>query len=369
MKKPFSNLKNFSAPALFHLAVLLTFFSLPNAACRQTPSNVAAEPVTNHKSMEYHLENAVFDVPPALQDITVYTFGKPDKSQSVEIINSERAAALDTLAAEITDQAVDGLGLNLVEERAAKIDDMPARVLAFTGEERGTQFRQFFVLAIMPPGADSRVEHLEIKYLTKEDAETANVKLERMIKSARRTSESPPAESPSAKSSDGYTRRFAGIVSLDIPADLRGGGFQFTPRESGSIITDESVTFEVSEISESETGAQTASNKTPAAQNDERSIGESEMEEDINTDLNSGGEILDRSTKDASTAEFKGTILSYAVNNSPPWEKQPKNKLLRRAYLQISETVGVRVVGRADNQKQAILEQNFDQIVKSVRKK
>lgn len=300
MKKQSSNLKTFSVPSLFQFSVILAVFLLLNAACRQTPSNVAVEPIKNHKFMEYHLEHAVFDAPSALQDITVYTFGKPDKSESVEIINSERAVALDTLAAEITDQAVDGLGLNLIEKRETEIDDMTARVLAFTGAEHGTQFRQFFVLAIIPSGAESRVEHLEIKYLTKEDAETANAKLERMIKSARRIS-----KSPSAESSEGFARRFAGVVSLDVPADLRGGGFQFTLRENGSIITDESVTFEVSET-DGTGGSPNDTNQTPAVKKDKQPDSETEMEDDINLDLNSGGEILDRSTKDASNGEFKG---------------------------------------------------------------
>ena len=358
MKNQSLILKMFSAAL-----VCFSVFLLPNAACRKAASNVAAEPSESHKSMEYHLEHAVFEVPPALQDVTVYTFGKPDKSQFVEIINSEREVTLDALADEITDQAVDGVGLSLVEKRDTRIDDMAARVLAFTGDDHGKQFRQFFVLAIVPSSADSRVEHLEIKYLTTEAAETANAKLERMIKSARRIS-----KSPSAESSDGYTRRFAGVIALDVPADLRGGGFQFTLRETGAIITDESVTFEVSETNK-ENGKPNDTKQTPAGEKDKQPDGTNEMEDDINTDLNSGGEVLDRSTRDASTAEFKGTILSYAVNNSPPWEKQPKNKLVRRAYLQISETVEVRVVGRADSQKQSMLEENFNQIVKSVRKK
>lgn len=363
MKKRLANLNFSSVSAIFSFSIFLAAFVALNTACPQSPANVAAGPIKNYKSMEYHLEHALFDVPPALQDITVYSFGNADNSQSVEIINSERAATLDTLAAEITDQAVDGLGLSLVEKRDTKVDDMAARILAFTGDEHGAQFRQFFVLAIVPSGAEKDIEHLEIKYQTKEDAETANAKLEKMIKSARRV-----ANSPSAESSDGFKWRFAGVVSLDVPADLRGGGFEFTLRENGSIITDESVTFEVSEIDRKE-GKPNDSNQTPAGKKTQQPTGESAMEEDINTDLNSGGEILDRSTKDASNAEIKGTILSYAVNNSPPWEKQPKNKLVRRAYLQISDTVEVRVVGRGDSQNQSVLEQNFNQIVKSIRKK
>lgn len=362
-KKVFGFKSGFFALLHYRVFTLLTAFLLIGAACRQSPQNALDGQTKNQKLMEYHLDHAVFDLPPALRDITVYSFGKPDKSQMVEINGSEREASLDRLAAEITDQATDGLGLKLTETRDTKIDEMPARILTFVGEERGTTFRQFFVLAIVPPLPESRVKHLEIKYLTEENAETANVKLERMIKSARRNSQSSPSES-----ADGFTRRFAGAVSLDIPAELLGGGFQFTLRGDGAAITNESVTFEVSEVQDAKEQP-TNQNQISGNQESEKSDGEAEMEADINTDLNSGGQILERSTKDLATAEYQGKVLSYAVNNAPPWEKQPVNKLLRRAYLRISNDVEVRVVGRADSRQREILEQNFNQIVNSVRKK
>jgi hypothetical protein len=343
------------------LFTFLTALLLMNTACRQSPPNITAEQTKNQKTMEFHLNHAVFEVPPTLQDITLYSFGKPDKSQLVEVNGSEREVSLDKLSEEITDQATDGLGLKLENTRDTKIDDMPARILTFTGEERGATFRQFFVLAIVPPSAESRLKHLEIKYLTKENAETANAKLETMVKSVRRISKAPTIES-----SDGYTRRFAGAVSLDIPTDLLGGGFQFTLRDDSPAITDESVTFEVSEVLKSN---DKSPNQANINQKDEKNGDEAEMESDINTDLNSGGQILEKATKDLSNAQFKGKVLSYAVNNAPPWEKQPVNKLVRRAYLQISNDVEVRIVGHADSRKREILEQNFNQILNSVKKK
>ena len=342
------------------LFALLTVLLLTNAGCRQFLPN-SDEQTKNQKSMQYQLNHAVFDAPPTLRDITLYSFGKPDKSQLVEVNNSEREVSLDKLAAEITDQATDGLGLKLENSRDTKIDEMPARILTFTGEEHGTPFQQFVVLAIVHPSAESRIRHLEIKYRTKENAETANAKLEKIIKSARRTSNAPMTES-----SADYTRRFAGAISFDIPNDLLGGGFQFTLRDDSPAITDESVTFEVSESTKS---GDKLLLETNANQKEKTSGIEAEMETDIKTDLNSGGQILERATKDLSNAEFKGEVLSYAVNNAPPWEKQPKNKLVRRAYLQISGDVEVRIVGRADSRKREIFEQNFNQIVTSVRKK
>ena len=360
-KKNFGLKSGGLAFSLFRAFTFLAAFLLIGAACRQSSPNIAGGQTKNQKAMEYHLDTAVFDVPPTLRDITLYSFGKPDKSQFIEINGSERETSLDTLAAEITDQATDGLGLKLESSRDTRIDDLPARIVTFTGADRGAAFRQFFVLAIVPSSTESRVKHLEIKYRTKENAETANAKLERMIKSARRTFQPSPSES-----SADFTRRFAGAVSLDIPNDLRGGGFQFTLRDDSPAITDESVTFEVSEIRQSD---DQAVNQANANQKDEKTGGEAKMEADIKTDLNSGGQILERATKDLSNAEYTGKVLSYAVNNAPPWEKQPKNKLVRRAYLQISGDVEIRIVGRADSRKREILEQNFAQITNSVRKK
>lgn len=309
--------------------------------------------------MEYYLDHAVFNAPTSLRDITVYTFGKPDKSELLEVHNSEREATLDQLAAEITDQA-DALGMTLAEERNTRLDDMPARVLSFAGEEYGKSFRQFFVLATVPPSAQQGgIKHLEIKYLTKSDAAAANAVLERIIKSARRGS----AQTDLQNAGD-FKRRSAGIITLEIPSEWRGGGFQFNLREDSPVITDESVTFEISEVQTAK-NAKTGQTQPDAPMNDS----EAEMEEDINTDLNSGGQILERQTKNSSANGISSTILSYAVNNAPPWEKDAENKLIRRAYLKVSETVEVRVVGRANNRKRQNLEENFNQIVNSVKER
>ena len=82
------------------LLTFLTALLLMNAACRQSLPNITAEQTKNQKTVEFHLDHAAFSVPPTLQDITLYSFGKPDKSQLVEVNGSEREVSLDKLAAE-----------------------------------------------------------------------------------------------------------------------------------------------------------------------------------------------------------------------------------------------------------------------------
>ena len=288
----------------------------------------------------------------------------PDKSEIVEVYGSERKATLAELSAEITEQATDALGFRLAEERDTELDKMPARILTFVGEERGKTYRQYFVLAVASRSAalaDS-YSYLEIKYLTNEGADASRAKLEQMIRSARRVPDSPPPpETP-----EGYTRRFAGALTLDVPANLRGGGYQFTLREDGAIITDDSVVFEIYEAdgSKNEPDKKESDETAPT---DTAQTTEGEIADDENADTQYGGQISERTTNNFSNDELSGTIVGYAINNDPPWEKQPRYKLTRRASLRLNNGAQVRVVARGGATRREMLEQIFNQIISSVR--
>lgn len=170
-------------------------------------SSYAAEP------MRIELEQFSFEVPSGFEDATNYTFraiqGRDRLTISFGALSVPNGGLKALMASRRENIAVLPGPANIEGESDARVDGIPARMLAYIFEDGGKRYRDRWVVAIPAPDL-----YLQISYLTYADDLAADDRFKHIRASV------VPARKPRPPAPDGYVRRWAKRMSLDVPTSL-----------------------------------------------------------------------------------------------------------------------------------------------------
>jgi hypothetical protein len=181
--------------------------------------------------MRIELDRFGFDVPSGFEDVTSYTFKDTGEQQVLTVSFGARPPEATNLARLM---ALRRGNLDIVMPGAAKIegesnirvDGLPGRMLAFTFQDRGTQFRERWAVALPTPDL-----YLQLSYVAPAHDNKAADRFSHICASVVAARKAAPPDSPS-----GYVRRWAERMTLDVPAVLLPPlTYQFTARENSEI--------------------------------------------------------------------------------------------------------------------------------------
>jgi hypothetical protein len=280
--------------------------------------------------MRIDIGDLSFTAPPGFTDVTGYSFKAPADKELCEVSGGALppgVSDLDGLLAERRGELEDGLPSAIVieGEGTTVLGGLPARTLTFSILDRNGRYRERWALALDTPGS-----YIQISYSAREDNAFAAERFEHVVASASFT--------PVALSTpDGYVRRWAGKLWLDIPAHLE------PPRTYQFLSPDETNRLKIAFFA-------------PAA--------EPTIERELAQDTALGEEVRERSSSEIATKELTGTLHVFKLARAQ--EGILFEDIVRRAHLLRQDVPVAHVYGRAPSADAIPLEALVDALIESV---
>ena len=300
----------------------------------------AAQTKSEKKTMHIELEKFSFDVSSNLADLTVYNFNTKDEV-NLDVSYSRAEGNVRDSSGSIADfraelKSMLGEAARIESEKNTTIVNLPAREIIYTAVvENGKTLR-----GIVADAYDPSNNHILRMAYTKQNGgavETA-AEFEQMRNSAA------CAGKPSdKKSSAGYTRRFAGAITLDVKESLHPPQrFSF-----GSTFDKVQPDLELSFYLEPD---------TPPS-----------FERDKAADEKSFGKINDEAVSSpVKNGAVEGTQYRYSLIEKPYPNVAAKEYVVRRAYIKLPNGIEVHLFGNAASERAADLDIYFTEILSSI---
>jgi hypothetical protein len=271
-----------------------------------------------------------FASPPGFTDVTGYSFKAPVERELCEVSGGALppgVSDLDGLLAERRGELEDGLpdAIVIEGEGTTVLAGLPARTLTFGILDRDGRYRERWVLAL-----DTASSYVQIAYSARDDNDLAAERFEHIVKSASFTRMALPTP-------EGYVRRWAGKLWLDIPAHL------VPPRTYQFLSPDETKRLQVSFFA-------------PTA--------EPSIERELAQDTALGEEVRERSSSEIATKELTGTLHLFKLARAE--DGILLEDVVRRAHLRKLDVPVAHVYGRAPSVDAAPLEGLVNALIDSV---
>lgn len=299
---------------LIGLAVLALL--LQGLACKDPPI------VVKGQRMRVELQQFSFEIPPGFDDWTNYSFknreddrvltvstgSRPPEASNLEALMSNRKSQLE--------QVIPG-AVTLQAERDGSIGPWPARLLTFEVADRKRRFREHWAVAF-----DSPKTYIQISYGSPAENSESAEQFAHILRSVA---------SPGSPGRTGFVRRWAGIFSLDVPAEL------FPPRTYQFTTSDEATHLALSAYTPSDSSRHEPSLEQEASEDERR------------------GTVSGKVAAEFTSEKGGGQSLTYVLES-----ETPDGNILevrRRVLLRLGEGARVHLYGRARADAAARLEQ------------
>lgn len=228
-------------------------------------------------------------------------------------------------------------------EEPAKVDGHPARVLTYTVKGEKAKYQNYYTVIQAAPHT-----YLTLTYQTLAIDAASRVKFDHILASGTFTiGETAP---PSKTAAPDYTRRFAGLLALDVPDALRPaktderGGVNFLPNPNQN--PDAQTVLRIAFFD---------AGQTPPP-----------LDFEIKQDKTYGGTIASKDVRQIKTNDFDGRVESYVVSRGDvimPAKQTPY--LLAEGKLRDGTLVRLR--GKSPIALREQMQSSFQELLQSVR--
>ncbi len=283
--------------------------------------------------MRIHVGNLGFTTPKGFRDTSAYSFQTPDRKEKCEVEGGRLPREVRDLDAMLKDRRgdlEDGLRgvLVITGQGRAVLDGLPARTLTFGIREGGVGYQGSLALALDTPGS-----YVQIAYACRADDAEAVARFGHIVASASFTVEG-------SATPEGFIRRWAGKLWLDVPAHLE------PPLTYQFLSPDETMRLLVSFV---------------------RAGAEPSINSEIDEDTALGEVVKERGRADLTTPHapyVSGTAYRFVLTRGE--DGISYEDVVRRAHLAVDGVPAVHVYGRAPTIDEPALDAAFDALVASV---
>lgn len=288
--------------------------------------------------MRKGLQGVTFIEPPGFDDETVYKFADEHGREWVDVccdFTPAQAESVYDLLQERRDDielAAEGADITIEGESEIAVGPLSGRMLSFTGTEDGFRFRVWSALAIL-----DEVSYVSVSCMAPAHSKKHAARLERILGSVSLIDQ----KSVESDAADGFVRRLAGRISLEVPSDLKPPGtFRFA-----------SPTRQT-QLKISVYDGRDPSRRPPS------------LESEVESENASGAVVSDRGSTAVSIDGSTGTAVKYRVTKDEILGEETFAVVM--AQLVFRDGVLVTLKGRAPQAAAAALERSFNEMLHSI---
>lgn len=181
--------------------------------------------------MRIEMERFSFEIPAGFEDTTSYTFKDRKDLEVLTVtfgtrpIEATNLRSLMSLRRRNLDVVMPGAA-KIEAETDTRVDGLAGRMLTFTFEDRKITFRERWAVALPTPEM-----YLQVSYVAPASDGKAETRFSHICQSVVAAQKTPLAATP-----EGYVRRWARRMTLDVPASLAPPRvYQFVAKDDGGI--------------------------------------------------------------------------------------------------------------------------------------
>lgn len=270
--------------------------------------------------MRIQIGNLSFESPAGFKDVTGYAFKARAGKELCDVGGGPLPTGvsdLDGLVADRRSDVADGLrsAASITDGGATTLAGHPARTLTIGIHEGGQVQRERWALAL-----DTATTYVQVAYSGRLDDALLAERFQHVVASATATMVAFPTP-------DGYVRRWAGRLWVDIPSHLE------PPRSYQFVSPDETMRLGISFLA---------------------AASEPTIEREIEQDATLGEEVRARTSAEITTPDLTGTLHAYQLTRTE--DDILIDESVRRAHLRLQGLPVAHVFGRAPSVDAAALD-------------